>query len=213
MLIKVAASRTFPFNINLSFFFTALESIKSNISFNDFTFISFKTLFTNDSLGLASTPDNSIYFVDEASMVSDIEDNDEDVKFGSGRLLKDLISFANCKDSHRKIVLIGDYAQLPPVGQNFSPALSEEYLQTAMLTSVIRQAADSGIYKSADAIRKSIDAKLYKQFGLVNSTDVIPFTSEEFISRYNEAKIMDGEDEVMVIAPSNAQEMGGTLSV
>ena len=162
------------------------------------------------------TPDNSIYFVDEASMVSDIEDNDEDVKFGSGRLLKDLISFANCKDSHRKIVLIGDYAQLPPVGQNFSPALSEEYLreeygltvQTAMLTSVIRQAADSGIYKSADAIRKSIDAKLYNQFGLVNSTDVIPFSSEEFISRYNEAKIMDGEDEVMVIAPSNAQAMG-----
>ena len=162
------------------------------------------------------TPDNAIYFVDEASMVGDIEDLDEDIKFGSGRLLKDLIAFANCKHSRRKIVLIGDYAQLSPVGQNFSPALSEEYLQeeyelsvkTAMLTTVIRQAAESGIYKSADAIRKGIDAARHTEFGLVNSEDVVSFSADEFIKCYNELKAIDGEDEVMVITPSNAQALG-----
>ena len=162
------------------------------------------------------TPDNAIYFVDEASMVGDIEDLDEDIKFGSGRLLKDLIAFANCKHSRRKIVLIGDYAQLSPVGQNFSPALSEEYLreeyelsvQTAMLTTVIRQAAESGIYKSADAIRKGIDAARYTEFGLVNSEDVVSFSADVFIKCYNELKAIDGEDEVMVITPSNAQALG-----
>lgn len=162
------------------------------------------------------TADNAIYFVDEASMVGDIEDLDEDVKFGSGRLLTDLMAFANCKNSRRKIVFIGDYAQLPPVGQNFSPALSEEYIQeeygllvqTAVLTTVIRQAAESGIYKSADAIRKGIDATQYTEFGLVNSDDVVPFSADEFIMRYNELKAIDGEDEIMVITPSNAQALG-----
>ncbi len=115
------------------------------------------------------TPENSIYFVDESSMVSDVEDLEEELKFGSGRLLKDLINYTNLKDSHRKIVFIGDYAQLPPVGQNFSPALSEEYFreeyglsaQSVMLTTVIRQAAESGIYKNSNNIRKGIEAQQY----------------------------------------------------
>ena len=161
------------------------------------------------------TPENSIYFVDESSMVSDVEDLGEELKFGSGRLLNDLINFANLKHSHRKIVFIGDYAQLPPVGQNFSPALSEEYLreeyglsiQTAMLTTVIRQATDSGIYKNAHNIRKSIDAKQYNQFGIEEFADVCPFSVDEFIDKYNFLKEQDGEDEVIVITPSNVQAL------
>ena len=162
------------------------------------------------------TPDNAIYFVDEASMISDIEDQEEDLKFGSGRLLHDLITYTNFKNSNRKIVFIGDYAQLPPVGQNFSPALSEEYLrqeygvsvQSAMLTTVVRQTLDSGIYSNADTIRKGIDRKSFNQFGITNSADVTPFTAEDFLDRYNAVKDAEGEDNVMVITASNAQALG-----
>ena len=161
------------------------------------------------------TPENSIYFVDESSMVSDVEDLEEELKFGSGRLLKDLINYTNLKDSHRKIVFIGDYAQLPPVGQNFSPALSEEYFreeyglsaQSVMLTTVIRQAAESGIYKNSNNIRKGIEAQQYNQFSIEGTDDVGTFSADEFIERYNLLKEQDGEDEVMVITPSNAQAL------
>ena len=160
-------------------------------------------------------PENSIYFVDESSMVSDVEDLEEELKFGSGRLLNDLINYANLKNSHRKIVFIGDYAQLPPVGQNFSPALSEEYFreeyglsaQSVMLTTVIRQAAESGIYKNSNNIRKGIEAQQYNQFSIEGTDDVGTFSADEFIERYNLLKERDGEDEVMVIAPSNVQAL------
>lgn len=162
------------------------------------------------------TPDNAIYFVDEASMISDIDSQEEFLKFGSGRLLYDLITYSNFKDSNRKIVFIGDYAQLPPVGQNFSPALSEEYLrqefgilvQSVKLTTVVRQALDSGVYSNADTIRKNIDEGAYNQFGIINSADVIPFTAEDFLERYNAIKDAEGEDNVMVITASNAQALG-----
>ena len=162
------------------------------------------------------TPDNAIYFVDEASMISDIDNLDEDLKFGSGRLLQDLITYTNFKGSNRKMVLIGDYAQLPPVGQNFSPALSEEYLreeygvlvQSIKLTTVVRQALDSGIYSNANAIRKGIDEGVYNQFGVVNSADVTPFIAEDFLDKYNAIKDSEGEDNVMVITASNAQALG-----
>ena len=162
------------------------------------------------------TPDNAIYFVDEASMISDIDSQEEFLKFGSGRLLHDLITYTNFKGSNRKMVLIGDYAQLPPVGQNFSPALSEEYLrqefgvlvQSVKLTTVVRQALDSGVYSNADTIRKSIDEGAYNQFGIINSADVVPFTAEDFLERYNAIKDAEGEDNVMVITASNAQALG-----
>ena len=161
------------------------------------------------------TPDNAVYFIDEASMISDIDNHDETLKFGSGRLLCDLITYANLGSSHRKIVFIGDYAQLPPVGQNFSPALSEEYLrqeygvsvQSVMMTTVVRQALDSGIYSNANVIRTSIDKNNYTQFGIANAPDVVPFTAEEFIERYNAIKESEGEDNVMVITASNAQAL------
>ena len=162
------------------------------------------------------TPDNAIYFVDEASMISDIDSQEEFLKFGSGRLLHDLITYTNFKGSNRKMVLIGDYAQLPPIGQNFSPALSEEYLrqefgvlvQSVKLTTVVRQALDSGVYSNADTIRKNIDEGAYNQFGIINYADVVPFTAEDFLERYNAIKDAEGEDNVMVITASNAQALG-----
>ena len=61
------------------------------------------------------------YIVDESSMLSDIEDKSAtQAMFGSGRLLKDLISY----DKFGKFVFVGDFCQLPPITQDISPALS-----------------------------------------------------------------------------------------
>ena len=104
---------------------------------------------------------NTIYFVDEASMVSDQYSENDMFKFGSGYLLRDVLDYCGS----RKIVFVGDYAQLPPVGQTFSPAMSAEYLQEtyhascreAMLKEVVRQVEDSFVYKNATFVRDAIE--------------------------------------------------------
>ena len=68
---------------------------------------------------------NTIYIVDEASMISDINSEAETFRFGSGFLLADLLQYVGA----RPLVFVGDYAQLPPVGMDFSPAFEEDYLQ------------------------------------------------------------------------------------
>ncbi|MBN1159383.1 MAG: AAA family ATPase [Bacteroidales bacterium] len=105
---------------------------------------------------------DTIFLVDEASMISN--NKSEDSVFGTGRLLDDLIRYVstgiNCK-----LILIGDTAQLPPVGIVLSPALqkneisvyypeSDEYT----LKEVVRQAQDSGILLNATLIRNQINA-------------------------------------------------------
>ena len=98
----------------------------------------------------------TLFIVDEASMIG--EDND------SGRnLLDDLVSYVK-EGSHCRLMLIGDTAQLPPVGSPISPALNCEYLSrmanlniyTAELTEVVRQAETSGILFNSTLIRNQI---------------------------------------------------------
>ena len=104
---------------------------------------------------------NAVFIVDEASMIAD---NSPDGKvFGSGSLLDDLMSFVynrrNCK-----LVLVGDTAQLPPVGLSVSPALDRDILARgflkevyeAELDQVMRQSEDSGILFNATIIRRLI---------------------------------------------------------
>ena len=62
--------------------------------------------------------------IDESSMISDQYSDSELFMFGSGFLLTDIFQYTE----GRKIVFVGDYAQLPPVGMNFSPALDKNYL-------------------------------------------------------------------------------------
>jgi ATP-dependent exoDNAse (exonuclease V) alpha subunit len=103
-------------------------------------------------------PGETLFIVDEASMVADVETEQDLLRFGSGRLLKDLIAFTRIARPGRtgsgaKLMFVGDPAQLPPVGQTLSPALSRDYLQKMFglmcvgfeLTEVIRQKAGSAI--------------------------------------------------------------------
>jgi exodeoxyribonuclease-5 len=101
-----------------------------------------------------------IILVDEASMISNTYV--EDSVFGSGRLLEDMITFV--RDGIKcKLVLIGDTAQLPPVGINLSPALDRAeltgYIPVAgeyTMTDIVRQTAHSGILQNATMLRKLI---------------------------------------------------------
>jgi exodeoxyribonuclease-5 len=105
---------------------------------------------------------NTVFIIDEASMISDNSQPSSDV-FGGRNLLDDLISFVFESDNNT-IILVGDTAQLPPVGIDMSPALDIRYLKSAFnvtafefeMQEVMRQANDSGVLNSATNLRKQI---------------------------------------------------------
>ena len=105
---------------------------------------------------------NTIYIVDEASMIGNQTDN----AFGGNALLDDLMRFVD-QGVHCKVMLIGDIAQLPPVGLTMSPALMPEELQMRYfkevhhveLKEVVRQAAESGVLSNATSLRELLDVK------------------------------------------------------
>ena len=98
-----------------------------------------------------------LYIVDEASMISD------EKAFGETGLLDDLMGFVFEKSTNR-LLLIGDTAQLPPVGQLLSPALDPELLagrfrarvESVELRQVMRQAQESGILVNATELREEL---------------------------------------------------------
>ena len=103
---------------------------------------------------------NTIYIVDEASMLSN--NPSETSAFGSGRLIDDMIDYIRTGRDNR-LIIVGDDAQLPPVGFDFSPALNPLHMERygtvdyASLTEVVRQGKDSGILHNATAVRRMLD--------------------------------------------------------
>ena len=104
---------------------------------------------------------NTLFIVDEASMISAFgyRETDNGVGFGSGNLLDDLVRFVYSSEGC-SLLLLGDDAQLPPVGSTHSAALSEDYMagyqlyiQSYTLTEVARQALDSGVLANATRLR------------------------------------------------------------
>ena len=112
---------------------------------------------------LASDADiiRQVFVIDEASMVSDAYAESEFFRFGSGYLLRDLLTFAKVglANAHTQLIFVGDPAQLPPFGMNDSPALNETYfqetykihVQSAELRQVVRQGGESGVLAMANA--------------------------------------------------------------
>ncbi|MBL0343458.1 MAG: AAA family ATPase [Bacteroidetes bacterium] len=118
---------------------------------------------TGFSYSLApNTHTNTLFIVDEASMISDKSGMQESF-FGGQNLLQDLIDFVSAGENCR-LLLVGDNAQLPPVGQIESPALDIKHLTRVYgrraghfeLTEVVRQEKDSGILKNATDLRNEI---------------------------------------------------------
>ena len=102
---------------------------------------------------------NALFIVDEASMINSGTTYRGDNLFGTGELMDDLIQYVYSGEGCR-LLLVGDTAQLPPVGEEESPALVDENLKrrglrvgSADLTEIVRQSADSEVLTEATRIR------------------------------------------------------------
>jgi len=153
---------------------------------------------------------HTLFIVDEASMISN--GSYDKAMFGSGHLLDDLIEYIYTGEGCR-LLLMGDSAQLPPVGESISPAFDMNVLkafglnvETFTLTQVIRQQLTSGILKNATDIRTLITeekAGLYPKIRIKNYPDIIRLRGDELIEAVSSAYNRSGIEETTVISRSN----------
>ena len=151
--------------------------------------------------------ENTIFVVDEASMISDqVHD------YSRQSLLQDLISYVyngkNCK-----LMLVGDTAQLPPVGSEKSPALDPKILGDNFglrlfsyeLTDVVRQEKESGILHNATELRELIrkNKNKFPQFNLKGFKDIFKMTGEKLVEGLSYAYDKYGMENSIVICRSN----------
>ncbi|NCP45357.1 MAG: AAA family ATPase [Flavobacteriales bacterium] len=156
---------------------------------------------------------NTIFLVDEASMISDVGSLVNNSWENQKGLLDDLLEYVysgiNCK-----LIFIGDTAQLPPVGVEESPALDEDllhknyylYPEFYELDEVVRQAQDSEILSLATFIRAKINTKkvelpMFPE--IVDTTDVQLITGLELEDELSDAYSKFGDENVMVVCRSN----------
>lgn len=151
---------------------------------------------------------NTLFIVDEASMIA----NEGVSNFGSGALLDDLVEFVY-SGRGCSLLLLGDTAQLPPVGEELSPALSQQYLRSMFLdvqgvelTQVMRQLDGSGILHNATQLRKVItsgEAGYMPQIKLKGFADVCRVQGEELIEAIDGCYSDAGIDETIILCRSN----------
>ncbi len=151
-----------------------------------------------------------LFMVDEASMISLSQSN---TTFGSGRLLDDLVQYVYSSGANCRLLLIGDKAQLPPVGEQESPALRADVLKAyglqvyeCDLNEVLRQSQHSGILWNAIAIREMITyntATQLPQIHLKGFADISIVQGNELIESLASSYSAVGMDETMVITRSN----------
>ena len=152
---------------------------------------------------------NRLFLIDEASMISLTSVNSA---FGSGCLLDDLIQFVY-NERNCRMLLIGDKAQLPPVGEAESPALRADVLAAyglkvyeCDLNEVLRQSQDSGILYNATIIRQMIthdQATALPKIRLKGFADISIVPGDELIESLSTSYAEVGIDETMVITRSN----------
>jgi exodeoxyribonuclease-5 len=131
--------------------------------------------------------------------------------FGSGRLLDDLVEFVYSK-SGCKLMLIGDTAQLPPVGLDISPALDpsvmEQYdltVKSLFLDDVVRQSLDSGILVNANMLRRGVEKKkkAWPQFQTAGFPDISRIHGSELIEEISDSFDRVSMTNTIVVTRSN----------
>jgi exodeoxyribonuclease-5 len=151
---------------------------------------------------------NTYFIVDEASMIGD---RSPDATFGSGDLLRDLLDFVEMGTNCR-LVLVGDTAQLPPVGLDISPALDSERLgqfgysvREIEMTDVIRQAEGSGILYNATSIRNLIAEQIraYPDFNFDSFEDITMVGGSDLLESISASYDRYGTGETIVVTRSN----------
>ena len=150
---------------------------------------------------------DAVFIVDEASMLS--TSSGENRLFGSGNLLDDLMRYIE-SGTRCRLILVGDNAQLPPVGFPYSPALDPDKMSYygevtyCSLDDVVRQDADSGILFNATLVRCMIEAGI-EDIPLFETgySDIRKLAGYEFLETIQDAYDKYGRDEVIVITRSN----------
>ena len=150
---------------------------------------------------------DTLFMIDEASMIANQGYGES--AFGSGCLLDDLMQFVYSGQNCR-MVLVGDKAQLPPVGEDESPALMSDVLRAygmkvyeCDLNQVLRQSEDSGILWNATRIRTLIDDWILPKIRFQGFADIVRVPGDELIESLATSYSRVGMDETMVITRSN----------
>lgn len=153
---------------------------------------------------------HTLFIVDEASMISDCLDGD--MSFGSGSLLDDLIHYVYAGESCR-LMMVGDVAQLPPVGGGFSPALVPDRLKKyglkvwySSLKTVVRQQQMSGILWNATLLRRMLTSATglaFPSIRFAGFSDVRVVRGDELIESLESSYSECGFDDTVVITRSN----------
>lgn len=170
----------------------------------------------------------TLFVVDEVSLIGiDTGQQQSSAAFGSGNLLEDLLSFVR-SGAECKVILIGDSAQLPPVGLDASPALLHDYMAMmggvvfAELSTVVRQQKESGILHNATLIRQLITEMDYGpgvmdicDLGLEveGFDDVERISGGELIETISDAYASYGEDETVILCRSNKRAIKYNLGI
>lgn len=154
---------------------------------------------------------NTLFIVDEASMISNYGTSGD--AFGSGALLDDLVEYVFSGDNC-KLLLVGDSAQLPPVGEDESPALSKNQLlgygidvEDFELTDVVRQDSESGILFNATLLREHLkeddvfELPRFKVGGV--HEDMVSLLGVDLINELESSYSNVGKEETVVICKSN----------
>ena len=168
---------------------------------------------------------DTLFVVDEVSLVG-IEEmqRQSSTAFGTGNLLEDLIRFVRSGVDCR-LILVGDAAQLPPVGLDCSPALSKEYMEGfggvrfSELTTVVRQAQESGILRNATMLRERISSgsgdDIFEDLKLDirGFDDVERLSGGELIEKISDAYGRYGEDDTVILCRSNKRAIRYNLGI
>lgn len=168
---------------------------------------------------------NTLFVVDEVSLIGiDAMQQQSSTAFGTGNLLEDLVTFVRAGVDCR-LILVGDSAQLPPVGLDCSPALSREYMEGfggvvfETLETVVRQAAESGILHNATMLRERIAESGSDEFiddlalDLEGFEDVERISGGDLIEKVTDAYARYGEDETIILCRSNKRAIRYNLGI
>jgi len=154
---------------------------------------------------------NTYFIVDEASMISNTAYDNS--LFGTGKLLDDLIEYVY-SGTYCKLIIVGDPAQLPPVGSPLSPALDTELLRgygfgldTCELKQVVRQNESSGVLMNATRVRLQISENnlVHPSVDCLNYEDVIRLNGEELIEELSLSYGSCGLEGTIIVVNSNKQ--------
>ena len=170
----------------------------------------------------------TLFIVDEVSLIGiDAGQQQSTSLFGTGNLLEDLVTFVR-NGAGCKVILIGDSAQLPPVGLDASPALLKDYMSMmggvsfSELSTVVRQQSESGILYNATLVRQLISEMEYGTglldicdlgLELEGFDDIERISGGELIEKIGDAYSEYGEDDTIILCRSNKRAIKYNLGI